>query len=222
MGLWTLTAAVAVLGVVFVALTVGTSFVKMSMVLGLLRNALGAPDAPSNVVVIALAAVLTVHVMAPTGTAVMAATQPYVSAAMSADVATEAGRAAVVQLLASARPPVLRFLRANATARDRRVFLDLSRASRRRQGVTGDAPTADDITVLAPAFVVSELTSAFAIGFLLFLPFLVVELVIANLLVALGLTSVQPSTVALPFKLLLFVLADGWYLLARALVLGYR
>jgi type III secretion protein R len=73
-----------------------------------------------------------------------------------------------------------------------------------------------------PAFVVSELTSAFSIGFLVFLPFLIVELVIANILTALGLQSVSSSTVSLPFKLLLFVLADGWYLLVRALVLGYR
>jgi type III secretion protein R len=76
--------------------------------------------------------------------------------------------------------------------------------------------------VLLPAFVVSELTSAFAIAFLVFLPFLVLDLVIASLLAALGMSTVAPGTVALPFKLLLFILADGWYLIARALVLGYR
>jgi type III secretion protein R len=106
------------------------------------------------------------------------------------------------------------------------LFLDLARGAHSRQtsqpGVVLARPEADDLSVLLPSFVVSELTSAFSIGFLIFLPFLILDLVIANLLTALGMQMVSPTTISLPFKLLLFILADGWYLIARALVLGYR
>jgi type III secretion protein R len=120
----------------------------------------------------------------------------------------------------------VRFLRENARPSDRAFFVDLahrSRASQRTHGAAAlDAPAADDVAVLLPAFVVSELTRAFLIAFLLLLPFLVVDVVVANVLVALGLHTMSPASVALPFKLLLFVMADGWHLLARALVLAYR
>ena len=100
---------------------------------------------------------------------------------------------------------------------DRAAFLDVAARLRR-----GGAPPADtDLAVLAPAFVVSELRRAFTIGFLVFVPFLVVDLVVSNVLLALGLTQLSPSSIALPFKLLLFVAVDGWKLLARALALSY-
>ena len=101
------------------------------------------------------------------------------------------------------------------------MFVDLARQSARRQGAT-TVVGEDDVSVLLPAFVVTELTRAFTLGFLVFLPFLVVDLVVASLLVSLGLTGLPPPQVALPFKLLLFVAADGWLLLVRALVLGYH
>jgi type III secretion protein R len=112
------------------------------------------------------------------------------------------------------------FLKNNASPAERARFLDVVRQSRPeadRSGVGGD-----DLVVLVPAFVVTELTEAFAIGFLIYLPFLVIDLVVANVLLALGMQMMSPTQVSLPFKLLLFVAIDGWGLLARALVAGYQ
>jgi len=205
-------------------LVVATSFVKVSVVLGLVRNALGTQQIPANLVISALAAVLSIHIMAPTLAAVNAAAGPALERALRADLAQPDSATTLRDVWTSARAPVQRFLRANGSSRDRALFLDLARQARNRQGtaMSSDMPTADDLSVLLPAFMVSELTRAFLIGFLIFLPFLVVDLVIANLLTALGMQMVSPAAISLPFKLLLFVLADGWYLIARALVLGYR
>lgn len=237
------------------ALLVGTSFVKISVVFGLLRNALGTQQVPSNTVLTALAAMLSLHVMAPTTRAVVDAAGPAFSRAFAQDSARTDSARALGEAWSAARPPVQRFLRDNATPRDRALFYDLARRAQARGAAPNAAPSAsasaapsaeptasaaasataapvaptgvtqvqaDDLDVLLPAFIVSELTRAFAIGFLVFLPFLVVDLVIANLLTALGMSTVSPTSVALPFKLLLFILADGWYLLSRALVLSYR
>ncbi len=205
-------------------LLVSTSFVKVSVVLDLARNALGTQNVPSNTVITGLAAALSIHIMAPTTAAVARAAGPFVDRALVADVSRPDARQELERAWTATRAPVAAFLRNNSATRDRALFLDLARRARARPAADGGAvdPPADDLSVLLPAFVVSELTSAFSIGFLVFLPFLIVELVIANVLTALGLQSVSSSTVSLPFKLLLFVLADGWYLLARALVLGYR
>lgn len=201
-----------------------TSFVKVSVVLGSLRNALGAPQIPGNLAVLGLSAILTLHVMAPTGEAVLAAAGPSITAAATADPLTPQGAAAWTRAWALSRPPVVRFLRVNARPEDRAFFVDLARRSRARQPTVGAAAEVreDDVAVLLPAFVVSELTRAFMIAFLLLLPFLVVDLVVANVLASAGLHGVTPTSVALPFKLLLFVGADGWHHLARSLVLAYR
>lgn len=208
-------------------LLVATSFVKISVVLGVLRNALGAGDLPSGVVVTALAVILSLHAMAPTFSAVDDAAGARIMAALARDPTTPEGITAWRDAWSAARAPVARFLRVNAAARDRAFFLDLARASRARaaQGpdaVSSPAPGADDLSVLLPAFVTSELTRAFLLGLLLLLPFLVVDLVVANVLVAMGISALPHTSAALPFKLLLFVMADGWTTLCRALVLGYR
>lgn len=202
-------------------LLVGTSFVKCSVVLGLLRNALGSAETPSSLVVLGLSAILSLHVMAPTARAMVDSAGPQLTAALAADPLTPEGLARLGRTWDAGKAPWVRFLRANSHARERRLFADLARQSARRQGATA-TPGEDDVSVLLPAFVVTELARAFTIAFLVFLPFLVVDLVIASLLVSLGLSGLSPPQVALPFKLLLFVAADGWLLLARALVLGYR
>lgn len=198
--------AAALVPVLLVTLT---SFLKIAVVLSILRSALGAPQVPPSTAVTGLALVLTLSVMAPVAEASWAAASR--PAAPGAAGALEAG--------ARALAPLKAFLARFARADDREAFLDLARRLRPPERAAEAGP--DDLAVLAPAFMVSELRRAFTIGFLVFLPFLVVDLVVANVLLALGLTQLSPTSVALPLKLLLLVAVDGWRLLARGLALAY-
>ena len=200
---------VAALALLPAALVMLTSFLKIVVVLSITRSAIGAPQVPPNTALTGLALVLTALVMAPVGERALDA--------MRAG-PPDTGVAATLARLERGAEPLRGFLVRFARADDRAAFLDV--AARLRG--PGLAPPGDaDLAVLAPAFVVSELRRAFTIGFLVFLPFLVVDLLAANVLLALGLSQLSPTTVALPFKLILFVAVDGWKLLARGLVLGY-
>ena len=205
----------AALSLVPVVLMATTAFVKISTVLQIARNAIGAQNVPSNTVILALAAVLSAVAMAPVGNAI---------AARGATVLARAGEldtpALVSEGAKAVGEPLRSFLEANASPRETARFLALAKAARR----TEDQPSLreTDLAVVVPAFVVSELNRAFALGVAVFLPFLVLDLVVANVLVAAGLSSLSPSQVSLPLKLLLFLAVDGWGLLAKALVLGYR
>lgn len=209
---------VGLLALLPTALVLLTSFLKMSVVLSIARSALGAPQIPPTSAVTGLALALTVLVMAP----VLRRTADLARAAPPG-----ASLEARLSSLEHASGPLREFLARFARADDRAAFLDVARrlastSPRQAQGERElDAPTENDLAVLAPAFVVSELRRAFTIGFLVFLPFLVVDLAVANVLLALGLTQLSPTSVALPLKLLLFVGVDGWKLLARALALSY-
>jgi type III secretion protein R len=202
----TLIALVGILALAPAALVMLTSFLKIVVVLSIARSALGAPQVPPSTAVTGLALVLTLLVMAPVGERAVALARE------------TSGAADPVARLARAAEPVRAFLARFARADDRAVFLDVAR---RLRGPAGPAPGEEDLAVLAPAFVVSELRRAFTIGFVVFVPFLAVDLVVANVLLALGLTQLSPTSVALPFKLLLFVAVDGWRLLARSLALSY-
>ncbi|MCA9582321.1 MAG: EscR/YscR/HrcR family type III secretion system export apparatus protein, partial [Myxococcales bacterium] len=126
---------------------------------------------------------------------------------------------AVFEAIDLGEEPLRQFLRRNAGPRETSLFYDL--ALRSRPPDQRDKVAADDLLILLPAFLITELAEAFQIGFLVFLPFLVIDMVVANVLLALGMHMLSPTTVSLPFKLLLFVLVEGWYLLSKALVLGY-
>ena len=185
-----------------------TSFLKITVVLSIARSALGAPQVPPGTAVTGLALVLSALVMAPVAEEAYALARP---------APQERGIAGTAAALGRAAAPLRAFLARQARPDDRAAFRDVG--ARLRPGAP--APADDDFAVLAPAFVVSELRRAFTIGFLVFVPFLVVDLVVSNVLLALGLTQLSPTSVALPFKLLLFVAVDGWRLLARALALSY-
>jgi type III secretion protein R len=205
-------ALVSLLPFVFMSVT---SFVKISTVLQIVRSAIGAQNVPSSTVVMALAAALTLVAMAPVGQKIIDRATPLFSGKEAPEtIALVRGGVDAV------REPMRDFLRANASERERARFLTVAREAR-------PAPDraqlrADDLTVLVPSFVVTELTEAFAVGFLLFLPFLVIDLVVSNVLLALGMQMLSPTQVSLPFKLLLFVAIDGWGLLSQALVSGYH
>ncbi len=200
---------IAALALVPAALVMLTSFLKIVVVLSVARSALGAPQVPPNTVVTGLALVLTLLVMAPVGER---------AAALARPAPGEHGVEGSLSALSRASAPLRAFLARFARPDDRAAFLDVARRLRAPEAAP---PGDEDLAVLAPAFVVSELRRAFTIGFLVFLPFLVVDLVVSNVLLALGLTQLSPTSVALPFKLLLFVAVDGWKLLARALALSY-
>jgi type III secretion protein R len=193
-----------------------TSFVKLSVVFAILKSALGAGEVPSAAVITALAAILSFYVMAPVGAEIAEAAGPAAARIDRRD--PLADMEALGEAYRAAKAPLARFLRRNSGAEERALFLEL--AERRMGGAQG-ALSEGDLLVLLPAFLITELAEAFQLGFLIFLPFLIVELVVANILVSLGMHSLSPARVSLPFKLLLFVLAQGWLLLSRALVLGY-
>ncbi len=192
-----------------------TAFVKIATVLQIVRGAIGAQSVPSSSVIMALAGALTFIAMAPVGEAIAARLSPVFAAKELPDTVT-----LVREGVAAVGDPMRAFLKSNASDAERARLLDVARRARpesQRQGVN-----ADDLTVVVPAFVVTELSEAFAVGFLIYLPFLVIDMVVANVLLALGMQMMSPTQVSLPFKLLLFVAIDGWGLLAQALVSGYR
>jgi type III secretion protein R len=216
-------ALLAVLAVVpIIALTL-TSFVKISVVLSLVRNAIGAPEAPSGMVVTGLALVLTLFVMAPVGRdMIVAASTPAVAepppAPGSFDAALRslvpAEDASRIDAAMRAAGPLRQFLARHAGSRERATFVELA-------GKLGHPANGDELWTVAPAFVTTELRQAFAIAVIIFVPFVVIDLVVALGLAALGLQNSQPQMVALPLKLLLFVSVDGWRLLLDALLRGY-
>ncbi|RMG19941.1 MAG: EscR/YscR/HrcR family type III secretion system export apparatus protein [Deltaproteobacteria bacterium] len=188
----------------FVALAL-TSFVKIAVVFSIARTAIGAQQVPPNLVITGLAVVLSLHVMAP------------VAEAAYGELEREAPHPeSLLQRATRAAAPVRDFLLAHSSEEDRAAFLELA-ARMRPETTVHDT----DFSVLMPAFLIGELRDAFRIGFLLFLPFLVVDLVVSTVLLSLGMHMLSPTTVSLPFKLLLFVAADGWRLIAEGLVAGY-
>jgi type III secretion protein R len=215
-GLMVVLAALTLLPFVLVMCT---SFLKIAVVLSIVRNALGTPQVPPTTVVTGLAIVLTAFIMAPTGAAVFKEVRPVLEKGQGTGLTSAQSVDAMIAAAERAREPVRAFLLKHAHQRDRASLLQMAR--RMRPPAERDGITDRDFMVVAPAFVISQLTEAFLIGFLLFVPFLIVDMLVANLLLALGMQMLSPNTVSLPFKLLLFVLVDGWRLLASGLIGGY-
>jgi type III secretion protein R len=211
--------ALAALSLVPFALLMMTCFVRIAVVLSILRSAIGTPQLPPTPVMTGLALILTLFVMAPTGERMYRAVQPVLGQGAGAELASGESVGALAAAADRAKEPLRAFLLQHADARDRALFHGLAlrmRTEAERAGITDR-----DLLVVVPAFVTSELRRAFEIGLLIFIPFLVVDLVVSNLLVALGMPLLSPTAVSLPFKLLLFVLADGWHLVIRGLVESY-
>jgi type III secretion protein R len=195
----------------FVAVMV-TSFTKIIVVLSLLRNALGLQQVPPNTVLNGIALVLSIYVMYPVGQEM----GDKIGRVDNLGGSTSALMAAADQ----AKEPLREFLVKHSPQREREFFLRTARRSLPAERAA--RLTERDFIVVLPSFTVSELSAAFQIGFLIFLPFLVVDLVVANILMSMGMQMLTPTTVSLPFKLLLFVLADGWVKLSHGLVLSYH
>jgi type III secretion protein R len=203
--------ALGLLALVPLILVTTTSFLKIAIVLSLIRNALSVQQAPPNLAIYALALLLTAYVMAPVGYKISQSISDFPNAAVS-----------VTTMLSAARKgaePIREFLILNSKPEQRRFFL--STAKKLWPPELADEATDRDLLIVTPAFVVSELTAAFEIGFLLFLPFVVIDLVISNILMAMGMMMVSPVTISLPLKLFLFVMVDGWSRLIQGLVSTY-
>jgi flagellar biosynthetic protein FliP len=194
-----------VLAVAPAILMMMTSFSRIVIVLGLTRSALGTQQIPPNQVLMGLAICLTFFTMQPTLTEINdTALQPYLAKKVTVEAAAQ-----------KALPPVRRFMLKQTRESDLTLFVELSHTPQPR--IARDVPT----FVIIPAFIISELRTAFTMGFIIFLPFLVIDLVVSMILMSMGMLMMPPMLISLPFKILLFVMVDGWHLLARALALSF-
>jgi flagellar biosynthesis protein FliP len=183
-----------------------TSFTRIIIVLSLLRQAIGVQQLPPNQILIGLSLFLTVFVMAPVGQDIHRnALEPYLAKKLTQG-----------QALEKALEPLRGFMTRQTRESDLALMIQLAKSPAPK--TPADVPT----HVLIPAFALSEIKTAFQIGFVLFIPFLIIDLVVASVLMSMGMMMLPPVLISLPFKLLLFVLADGWSLVVRALVGGFR
>ena len=200
-----LVALLTVLSLAPSILVMVTSFTRIVVVLSLLRTALGTATVPPNAVMISLAMFLTAFVMWPTFTT---AYDTGVRPLMANEITPE-------QAFDRAADPFRAFMMKNVREKDLKLFMDLSGQP------APDKPEDMSLRILVPSFMISELRRAFEIGFLLFLPFLIIDLVVASVLMSMGMMMLPPVVVSLPFKLIFFVLVDGWHLVAGSLVQSY-
>ena len=198
-------ALMTVLTVLPAILLMMTSFTRIIIVLSILRQALGTAQTPSNQIILGLALFLTLFVMAPVLDEVnRVALQPYLAGSMTA-----------MDALSQATEPFKTFMLAQTRETDIRMFADIA-------GVEEiNSPEETPLTLLMPAFVTSELKTAFQIGFLIFIPFVIIDLVVASVLMSMGMMMLSPMIISLPFKLMLFVLVDGWSLIMGTLASSF-
>ena len=201
----------ALLGLLPLILLSTTAFLKIAVVLMLLRNALGTQQVPPAMALYAVALALAAHIMAPTFEQM---------AARVSDAGTPKNPYETVRLINSAAEPLKRFLEAHAAHEEREWFAANAATIDpvRRKDVDEEARR---MSVLVPAFVVSEMRRGFEIAFLVYIPFVIIDIVVANVLMALGMQMVQPQSISTPLKLLLFVMIDGWGRLLHGLALSY-
>lgn len=177
-----------------------TSFTRIVIVMSILRQALGLQSSPSNQVINGIALFLTFFIMTPVFDRINeTALQPYLNEEMT-----------IVQALEQGKKPMMQFMLSQTRLKDLEMFMEIA-------NVQAATPEDVPITVLIPAFVTSELKTAFQIGFMLFIPFLIIDLVVASILMAMGMMMLSPMIISLPFKLMLFVLVDGWNLVMGSL-----
>lgn len=200
-----LLALMTVLSLAPSVLILATSFTRIVIVLSMLRNAIGTPAIPPNQVLIGLSLILTFFIMAPVYKQIdKNAIQPFLSEQIDqADALTQGQK------------PIREFMFKQTREKDIQLFLDL--------GNEPQPVTIDDIPTVSlfPAFIISELRTAFTMGFVIYIPFLVIDVVVSSILLSMGMMMLPPSLVSLPFKVLLFVMVDGWYLIVRSLVLSF-
>jgi flagellar biosynthetic protein FliP len=198
-------ALITVLSIAPSILVMVTSFTRIVVVLSFLRNAMGVQQTPPNAVLISLALFLTAFIMTPT---LEQAYRDGIAPLMQNQISEEEAFSRSVK-------PVHQFMMAHVREHDLRLFLDIA------NGPPPATPDATPLRALVPAFMISELKRAFEIGFLLFVPFVIIDMVVASILMSMGMMMLPPVMISLPFKLIFFVLVDGWYLVAGSLIQSY-
>ncbi len=183
-----------------------TSFTRIVIVLGFLRQAIGANQAPNNQIIIGLALFLTVVVMAPTLTKMNEqAIQPFMNEEIDQN-----------EAFSRAQVPLKEFMLSQVREKDIALFLDLTNTD------APDDPLLLPMLVVVPSFVLSELKTAFQMGFIMFIPFLIIDMIVASVLMSMGMMMLPPVLISMPFKILLFVLVDGWFLVVKSLVQAFQ
>ena len=206
-----LAVALALVALVPTVVVVSTTFLKLVVVMSLLRNALGIQQIPPNLALYGLALILSVYIMAPVGQEIhrQFVNQPETTRSVDR----------MITAVSQGAEPMRSFLLKHSDREQRAFFV------RATQDLWGPKLSADvketDFLILVPAFMVSELVAAFKIGFLLFLPFIVIDLIVSNILLAMGMMMVSPVMISMPLKLFLFVMVDGWTRLIQGLILTY-
>ncbi|MGN6081837.1 type III secretion system export apparatus subunit SctR [Trinickia sp.] len=208
-------ALIVAIGIAPFAALMVTSYTKLVVVLGLLRTALGLQQVPPNTVLNGIALILTIYIMSPVASSIfdnMQQQHVQVGSSMSVDDVMAIGQAI--------GPPLKKFLEQHTVPAERNFFQRSATAI--WPSARAETLKSDDMMVLVPSFMLSELTRAFQIGFVIYVVFVVTDLIIANVLLALGMQMISPTTISVPFKLLLFVMLDGWSLLVHGLVMSYH
>lgn len=183
-----------------------TSFTRIIIVLGFMRSAMGTQQAPPNQILVGLALFLTIFIMAPTYNQINKdAIKPFLENKINQQQAVEKGS-----------KPIREFMLRQTRDKDLELFVEISKVDKTNLNEE-NVP----LYVVIPSFIISELKTAFSIGFLLYIPFLIIDIVVASILMSMGMMMLPPVMISLPFKILLFVMVDGWYLLIKSLIMSY-
>lgn len=193
-----------------------TSFVKTSIVFSILRSAIGAQQVPPNIVLMGFSLVLTLYIMHPVAVEMQSRIKENTE---GINLKRADSWTVLYKTTESALPVLKNFLQKNSNIDVKRMFVNLSSDIRKKENL--NELSENELVILVPSFVVTELQEAFEIGVLIYLPFLIIDMLVSSILISMGMHMLSPVTVSLPFKLLLFVLADGWQLISRGIIRGY-
>lgn len=197
-----------------------TSFMKIVVVLSLLRNALGVQQTPPNQVLNGIALLISIYVMFPTGLAMYTAAESVIKTSPPTTMISGEAAVYVLNIIDKAKEPLRDFLQRNCNAKHTRSFFNL--AYKIFPDPYRTQLKQNDFIILIPSFITSQLKTAFEIGVLIYLPFFVIDLVVSNILLAMGMMMLSPLTIALPIKLLLLVMVDGWTVLVQGLAMSFK
>jgi type III secretion protein R len=197
-----------------------TSFLKMVVVFSLLRNAIGVQQSPPNQALNGMALLMSIYVMFPTGVAMYDKAKTYIESTSPQALFSPESAFYMYNIIDQAKEPLKDFLKRNTAVKNTRYFYQL--AYKKFPDPYRQSLSMDDFIIIVPAYITSQIKSAFEVGVLIYLPFFVIDLVTSNILLAMGMMMLSPLTIALPLKLLLIVMIDGWTLIVQGLVLSFR